>query len=168
MKKFIKKLKEKSGFVSIDTIISLSWVIFFFLLFVSIYAYSLPRIMLEKEVQHLAQTAKIQGGLTNEQSEPKNSDITRFKENLIAMGYKEEDITVTAKTITGKANAIGVTPINQEGDNYIRRDSKDLIEIVVEIKADKNLFTAPMKFFGLSNKISGQYTIREVVGSERW
>ena len=84
------------------------------------------------------------------------------------MGYDESDISVSAKTITGNQNAIGVTPINKNGDNYIKRDSKDLIEIIVTIKAKKNLFTAPLNFFGLSNSISGQYTIREVVGSERW
>lgn len=168
MKTILKKIKGKSGFVSIETIIALSWVVFFFLLFVSIYAYNMPRIMLEKEVQHLAQTAKIQGGLTDSTSEPVNSDITRFTENLIAMGYDEDDISISAKTITGNQNAIGVTPINQSGSNYIKRDSKDLIEIIVVIKAKKNLFTAPLNFFGLSNKISGQYTIREVVGSERW
>lgn len=168
MKNFLRKISEKKGFVSIETIIALSWVIFFFLLFVSIYAYNAPRIMLEKEVQNLAQIAKIQGGLTDPTSEPVNSDITKFKKNLKVMGYEEEDITISAKTITGNQNAIGVTPINQTGTNYIKRDSKDLIEIVVIIKANNNLFTAPMNFFGLSNKISGQYTIREVVGSERW
>ena len=82
MKNFLRKISEKKGFVSIETIIALSWVIFFFLLFVSIYAYNAPRIMLEKEVQNLAQIAKIQGGLTDPTSETVNSDITKFKKNL--------------------------------------------------------------------------------------
>lgn len=164
----IKKIRDKKGFVSVETVIAMSFVLFFFILFVSIFAYTVPRISLEKEVQHLAQTAKIQGGLTDETSEPNNSDIKRFTDTLVSMGYEADGITVTAKTINGNKNAIGVTPLKSNGDNYIKRDSKDLIEIVVKVKADKNLFTAPLKFFGLNNSISGEYVIREVVGSERW
>lgn len=164
----INRLKKNDGFISIESVIAMSFVLFFLTLFISIFAYTMPRIMLEKEVQALAQTAKIQGGLTSETSEPGNSDIQKFIDNLVAMGYDEEDISISAKTIYNNQNAIGVTPISQTGTNYIKRNSKDLIEIVVTVKADKNLFTAPLRFFGLDNSLSGVYTIREVVGSERW
>ena len=165
----IKKLKDnKRGFVSIETVIAMSTVLFFFILFVSIFAYTMPRINLEKEVQHLAQVAKIQGGLTDETSDPNNSDIKRFTDNLVAMGYDKDGIEVVAKTINDKKNAIGVTPLNKNGTNYIKRDSKDLIEVIVTVDANKDLFTAPLKFFGLNNTLSGKYVMREVVGSERW
>lgn len=167
MKNTIKNIRDAKGFVAIETIIVLSGVMFFILLFVSILTYNYPRIMLEKEVQILAQTAKIQGGLTDKVSQPSNSDIELFKDRMEKMGYARDEVQVTAKTIPGNVNAIGVTPMNQSGDNYIKRDSKELIEIVVVAPSDKNVFTAPLKYFGLK-AFNGDYVIREVVGSERW
>lgn len=161
-------IKNSKGFVAIESIIAMSGVLFIILLFVSILCYNYPRIMLEKEIQPLAQTAKIQGGLTDETSQPANSDIDMFKDRLSKMGYDKSKIVVTAKTIPGNQNAIGVTPINSNGNNYIKRDSKQLIEVVVSVPADKGIFTAPLTFFGVKNTLNDRYVVREVVGSERW
>ena len=144
------KLNNKEGFISIETIIAMSSILFFFIFFIAIFAYNMPRISLEKEVQSLAQIAKIQGGLTDETSEPGKSDIKRFKDDLKAMGYEDSDIQIYAKTLNSKQNAIGVTPISSNGTNYVKRDSKELIELVVKVKADKSVFTAPLKFFGIN------------------
>lgn len=160
--------KNKKGFVAVETIIVLSGVMFFILLFVSILTYNYPRIMLEKEVQVLAQTAKIQGGLTDNISQPSNSDIELFKTRLEQMGFDKNNVVITAKTIPGNVNAIGVTPMNVTGSNYIKRDSKELIEIVVIVPSDKTVFSSPLKYFGIGNALSKDYVIREVVGSERW
>lgn len=168
MKNKLKVIKKSKGFVAIETVIILSGVMFFILLFVSILTYNYPRIMLEKEVQILAQTAKIQGGLTDSKSQPVHSDIELFKDRLEKMGYERDEIEITAKTIPGNQNAIGVTPMNVEGSNYIRRDSKELIEITVIAPSNSNVFTSPLKYFGLKKAFSGKYVIREVVGSERW
>lgn len=168
MKNKLNILNKRKGFVSIEAIIVLGVVMFFILFFLAILTYNYPRIMLEKEVQVLAQTAKIQGGLTDINSQPQNSDIELFKDRLEKMGYKRDEIEITAITIPGNLNAIGVTPINQEGTNYIKRDSKELIEITVILPSNTNLFTAPIKYFGIKRGFSGKYVIREIVGSERW
>ena len=161
-------IKNTKGFVAVETIIVMSGVIFFFLLFISIVSYNFPRMMLEKEVQILAQTAKIQGGLTDKNSQPVNSDIELFKDRISSMGYDRDAITITAKTIPSGMSAIGVTPINEAGSNYIKRDSKELIEITVTIPSDKNLFNSPLKYFGLKRNGESYYVITEIVGSERW
>lgn len=168
MRKILMSIKNTKGFVAVETIIVMSGVLFFFLLFISIVTYHVPRIMLEKEVQWLAQTAKIQGGLTDKTSQPTNSDVELFKDRLEEMGYDRDSITITAKTIPSGINAIGVTPINQTGSNYIKRDSKEYIEITVVIPSDMNLFSSPLHFFGLKTEEKNYYVIKEVVGSERW
>lgn len=163
------KIKNSKGYVAIESIIVMSGLIFFLLLFVSFLCYTLPKIMLEKEVQTLAQIAKIQGGLTDKVSQPVNSDIELFKANLDKMGFDISQVVIQAKTIPSGFNAIGVTPINSKtGTNYVKRDSKELIEIIIKVPADKSLFDSPLKFFGIKNTLSGVYTFREVVGSERW
>ena len=164
----INKLKNRKGFVAIEAVIVMSGVLFLLILFISFLSYTLPKVMLEKEVQALAQTAKIQGGLTNNTSQPVNPDIELFKDNLAKHGYNRDEIVIEAKTIPSGMNAIGVTPLNESGTNYIRRDSKELIEITISIPADKSLFNEPLKFFGVKNTLSGVYTFKEVVGSERW
>lgn len=165
----LKSIKNKKGFVAIEAVIILSGVMFFILLFISILTYNYPRIMLEKEVQILAQTAKIQGGLTDITSQNVNSDIEVFKDRMEQMGYNRDEVVIAAKTIQGNLNAIGVTPINDStGDNYIKRDSKEFIEITVTIPSSENVLKSPLKYFGMKNALSGKYVIREVVGSERW
>lgn len=161
-------IKNNKGFVAIETIIVLAGVMFFLLLFISILCYNYPRIMLEKEVQILAQTAKIQGGLTDDTSQPKDSDISLFKDRMEKMGYNRDEVEITALTIPGKINAIGVTPMNLEGNKYIKRDSKELIEITVIAPANNNVFKAPLKYFGIDRATMSNYVIREIVGSERW
>lgn len=168
MNKRMMFLKNTKGFVAVETIIVMSGVLFFFILFISVVSYNIPRIMLEKEVQFLAQTAKIQGGLTDKVSQPTNSDIELFKDRLQRMGYDRNSITITAKTIPSNMSAIGVTPLNQNGSNYIKRDSKEHIEITVVIPSDRSLFSSPLNFFGLKQRAQNYYVIREVVGSERW
>lgn len=167
MKKILNKLKSKKGYIGIEATIIMPFVLIFLLLFISIFVYQMPKIMLEKEVQNLAQIAKMQGGLTNEISEPINSDIEQFKDRLEKQGFDRDSIEVTAKTINGNVNAVGVTPINSEGNNYIKRGEKDLIEIIVKVNPI-TVFDGPAKFFGGSTALSKPYVIREVVGSERW
>lgn len=151
-------IKLKKGFISIETIVALSVVLIFMLLFIAILTYHYPRIMLEKEVQTLAQIAKIQGGLTDSSSAIE-SDVDVFKDRLEKIGYNRDKIEITAQTIPGRFNAIGVTPLNGTGNNYIKRNTKELIEIVVKVPASKYII-----FFKMKNT----YVIREIVGSERW
>lgn len=164
----MKKRRNNKGFIAVESIIAVSALLFFFVLFVSFLTYTVPKISLEKEVQNLAQIAKKQGGLTDKISEPTNSDIEVFKDTLGKMGYDKTKIIIVAKTIPSGQVATGVTPLDGSGNNYIKRDSKELMEILISIPADKTVFNAPAKFFGIKNVVSGVYTFREVVGSERW
>lgn len=163
-------LKNDRGFIAIESIIVVSAMLFFMILFISFFSYTLPRTTLEKEVQSLAQIAKKQGGLTDKKSQPVNSDVELFKDNLEKYGYDRDKIEITAKTIPSGNNAIGVTPLNSKSNskNYIGRQSKELIEVIVKIPADKSHFDAPLRFFGIKNTLNDVYVFREVVGSERW
>lgn len=167
MKKKQNIKQNKKGFVAIETILSTTLALSIFVLFAGFLVYMMPRIMLEKETQTLAQIAKKQGGLTDATSQPVNSDVDRFKDTLASQGYDRSKITVTAQTSPNNANAIGVTPLTENGTNYIKRDSKELITITVTAPADSSLFRIPFSLMGFS-KTMHNYIITETVGSERW
>lgn len=170
MIKKYKNLKNnifnKDGYIGVEATIIMPFVLIFLLMFISLIVYQYPKIMLEQEVQYLAQTAKIQGGLTDEYSEPFGSDIDKFKDRIEKRGFNRDEIEVIARTVDGHVNAIGVTPINSTGDNYIKRNEKELIEIIVRVTPVQT-FDGPLAFFGSSGALSKPYVIREVVGSER-
>lgn len=163
--KYIKN--NKKGFVAVETILSSTVCLSLFVLFAGFLAYMTPRIMLEKEVQDLAQIAKKQGGLTDSTSQPVNSDVDRFKDALASQGYDRSKITVTAIANPSNKNAIGVTPLTGSGKNYITRDNKDLITITVVVPSDSSLFKIPFSLMGFSKNMNN-YIITETVGSERW
>lgn len=167
-KRVQRYLCERKGFIAIETILIMGIVMFFLMFFLSVLTYNYPRIMLEKEVQTLAQIAKIQGGLTDETSLPGDSDVERFKEQLARMGFDPETITIEAYQLPSGGSAMGVTPLDGVGDTYVKRDSRELIEIVVTAPATNFIFDAPMKFLGVDTEVENAYVIREVVGSERW
>lgn len=126
-----------------------------------------PRIMLQTETHALAQKAKIQGGLTSAISQPIDSDIELFKDRLVQLGYERDQIEVTATTVESNIDATGVTPLYAEGSEYIKRDSKDLIQIVVQVPANTTI-TAPLSFFKNDAPVAKKYTVVETVMSERW
>ncbi|MFJ8528560.1 hypothetical protein [Bacillus sp. NPDC094106] len=161
-------LRRKSGFVSIEAVVSMSAILAVVFLGIGFISYMYPKLMIEKEVHILAQKAKVQGGLTNEQSEPINSDLEVFYKKMEERGYKRENIQVTAKTVTYGINCIGVTPVNGEGTSYMKRDSKDPIEVTVSLPANKSGLLGPFAFFSYKDKTGNQYIFKETVLSERW
>lgn len=162
-------LKSKKGFVSIEAVISMVAVIFVVLLAIGFFGYMHPKIMFEKDVQILAQKAKVQGGLTDETSEPGgNSDIEIFKKSLEDRGFDVSKVEITAKTKPGNYSVIGVTPLNSSGNNYLKRDSKELMVITAKIPANRGGLMAPLKFFGIVGGLNEYYCISEAVMSERW
>ncbi|WCK57688.1 hypothetical protein PP175_27005 (plasmid) [Aneurinibacillus sp. Ricciae_BoGa-3] len=163
-----KILKNKKGFVSIETIIATTCALMVVLLSIGFFTWLFPRVMLQIETHDLAQKAKIQGGLTDATSEPVNSDVEQFKNRLAQMGYDKNQVNVIATTKPGNLNAMGVTPLHDNGTNYIKRDSKELIQLTIQVPAN-NSIKAPMSFFGLNqNLVDNKYTIVESVMSERW
>lgn len=164
-----KKYLNKKGFISIEALISMVAVMFVVLLSIGFYGYMHPKIMLEKEVQVLAQKAKVQGGLTNEVSQPGgNSDIEIFKNSLKDKGFDINKIEITAKTNPGNYSVIGVSPINSTGTNYLKRDSKELMVISVKVPANRDGIIAPLNYFNISGGPNEYYYITETVMSERW
>lgn len=165
MKKYIKSEK---GFVSIEAIVSMTAILFTVLVAIGIYGYLHPKIMLEKEVQTLAQKAKIQGGLTDITSQPVNSDIEIFKKRLAEKGYDTSKVSVEVVTDQTNRNCVGVTPIGETGNTYLRRDSEEMMIITVTIPARTQGLIAPLRYFGINGGVSKNYYIRETVMSERW
>lgn len=168
MEILLKKIKNKKGFVSIETVVSMTFVILILCLFFGFIAYQYPKIILEQEVHALAQKCKIQGGLTDKTSQKENSDIEVFKDILENKGYSRDTIKVVAKTNPGNNSAIGVTPLNVEGDNYVKRDAKTYIEIIVSVPSNKKGLTSILKVLGISDVLNKEYVFKEKVLSERW
>lgn len=160
MPKF-KFFKKKDGFVAIETIFSLVPVVIFILILIGMFAIMYPRIMLQYEVGSLTQTAKVQGGLTND-------DTQRFLDRMDRIGYDSGDVSITAFTEPSGYNLVGVTPIGEDGDNYLRRDSDELIVVQIEIPRKRGI-TAPLSAIGSSNAdVLETHVVTESVRSERW
>lgn len=158
---------NRKGFVSIETIFAS--VLMFMIIFLAIGFFNLfyPKLIIAKEVHALVQKAKIQGGLTDSSSQAVNSDIELFKKALQNAGFDPSKIEITAKTEPGNINAIGVTPYGEEGDNYIKRDSKELIVITVKVPADQ-FIRGPLAFFRADSSKLQYHIFQETVMSERW
>lgn len=163
-----KFVSNKRGFISVEAIISLVAILFVMLLALGFYGYMHPKIMLEKEVQTLAQKAKQQGGLTDKTSQPTKSDVEIFLTDLQKMGYDTNKVTITAVTDPGDLNCIGVTPLGSDGSNYLKRDSKKTVVITAKIPSHKEGIIAPLRYFGIFTGPNDFYYIRETVMSERW
>lgn len=161
------KIKNKKGFISIEAIYSLVLVMMVIFVAVGFFSYMYPKIAIEKQVHLLAEKAKIQGGLTDETSQPVNSDISEMLDTLEGLGFDKEDIKITATTDPGDRDVIGVTPIDQEGDNYVKRNSKEVIVISVTYPSNK-FIAGPLKYFKVSSEKLRTQTIQQSVLSERW
>lgn len=159
---------NKSGFVSVEAVISMATLIIMFVMCIGFYVYTMPKITLEKEVHLLAQKAKIQGGLTY-------GDVDLFKEALSNKGYNPDEVTVQAVTVQGSsgtvggANAIGVDAIDDPNAvRYIKRSALTPIEITVTVPANTKLLKGPLSHIFVTNMLSDKYYLRETVLSERW
>lgn len=176
MSNFMKKWKNEKGSFSIEAVIAMTVVLMVTFLGISYFTYLAPRQMITQDVHMLAQTAKIQGGLTDEFSEPGRSDVYRFKERMEAKGYNADDIVVTAKRVDVDGNefpALGVEPLsenieNYESVNYSRRNSKETITIHVTVPAKKNFINAMSRYFTGGNSGLSDYKFSETIMSERW
>lgn len=133
---------------------------------IGLFVYTYPRQALEKEVNILAQQAKVTGGLTS-------SQVDQFKTTIDSMGY---NATVNVYTVMGDGStrqALNVAPKNtpytacvNNYNDFVRRDSGQKIVIEVVIGANDGLIKGPLKFFG-ANMLPENYTLTETVLSER-
>lgn len=163
----LKKIQKnkKKGVVSFEMIFGSVFIIFVFMLCVGMFVYIYPRQALEKEVNLLAQEAKVNGGLTSTQ-------ISEFKSTMNDMGY---DATINVYTVQSDGTtrqALNVAPKNTpyaECMNYtafVRRDSGQKIIVEVVIGSNDSLVKGPLKWFS-SKMLPDNYTITQTVKSER-
>lgn len=163
----MKALKLKKGFVSIETILAVSVAMMIILVLIGFFTTIFPRVILQIETHNLSQKAKIQGGLTDMSSEGTVSDVEVFKDRLSKAGYDRDKIQITVTTDPGNINALGVTPYDQDGSNYIKRGTDEIIQILIKVPANQSI-RAPLSFFGLADSAPKEYIILETVMSERW
>lgn len=163
----MKAILNKKGFVSIEAIFSTAFALMVILVAIGFLTLIVPRSLLQIETHNLAQKAKLQGGLTTVVSQPVDSDVELFLQRMEEIGYKREDVKITATTKPGNYDALGVTPLYQGGSNYVKRDSKEMIHIVIEVPANTSI-TAPLGFLRSDAKVNDKYRIVETVMSERW
>lgn len=168
MKK-IKRTKNKKGFISIEALAPLTALLAFMVLGMGLYFYMVPKTILSDEVQVLANTAKMQGGLTTPESDKSGKDdITLFKNKMKELGYDESKVNVTAFTKPDNSPAMGVTPLTLPGANYIKRESKQRIEITVEVPSKKTVLGTAFYLLGMKDKLSDKYVVQKTVMSERY
>ena len=159
--RFIKN--RKSGFVSIETVFAMSFFLIFFFLVIGFFTYVYPYSVLQREVHALATLAQKQGGLTLE-------DVQNFEDRVVQYRFvdiSKEDIEVTAVAIPSNMEAIGIDSLDEAGNNYIKRDSKECIQLTVTIPSYNEVLTPIARFFGVNN-VMERYTFRETFMSERY
>ena len=161
---FVKKnqIKKISGFSSIEIVLSMSIFILFLLLFISFLTYIIPKSEINSHVNTLSNICERQGGLTF-------SDINNFKEKLSNIEYiKNSEIPITVTAITNSDKDVtNVTPLNESGDNYVKRDSKEIIHLKVLIPSNSYFINVMTNIFG-SNKVPNYYVFNIYMTSERY
>lgn len=141
--KYLKIIKNQHGFVAVEAILSMSVFVVMVVFVILLCAYQIPKIGLENQVQSLCEVAKMQGGLTNEESTgSNNNDIDNFVNKLQNEGFDKNGINIRLTTSKSKINAIGVSPINSSEQIYVKRSDLDPMTLRVEIapKISKILF----------------------------
>ena len=172
IKNLFRCLRNERGSFSLEAIIAMSAVLMVTSLGIAYFTYLAPRQILTQEVHVLTQTAKIQGGLTTNQTDPGNGDVERFKERLAAKGFDADKITVEAYAEKdGEVrDVIGVEPLSEgylSVSKYSHRNSKEIITIRVTIPAKLQFLNAIKGYFGSKNT-HGNYVFTETIMSERW
>lgn len=139
----LKKIKNCRAFVAVETIISMSVFLLVLIFVILLCSYQIPKMGLENETQTLAETAKMQGGLTDSNSTgTTNNDIDNFLNSLQKKGFDKNKVQISLKTINSKTNAIGVAPIGSTSSSYIKRSSLDpmVLTVTIQPKIKKILF----------------------------
>ncbi|MDF2880111.1 MAG: hypothetical protein K0R54_668 [Clostridiaceae bacterium] len=158
------KVKEKNGSVSVDAVISMTFFLLLFSLTLAFFVYLYPQISLQKEVSMLGNIAELQGGLTEE-------DITQFQSslenNFTYVANSEFPVIVTAIAEPSGTDATNVTPLGEIGNDYIKRGSKEIIRINIQVPANGKYLKAVANVFGVSD-IKDYYVFSEPVMSERY
>lgn len=178
LKVLIKKIQNPQGFFTLEAIIATAGLLMITFLFIAYFVYLVPRQSISPYVHTLAQAAKIQGGITDESSEPGNSDVERFLKEMKKMGFDSERIQIKVSTTRLNENGkevevslVGVEPLKEgykEHSLYSHRNSKELIKVEVIVPSDRSMVDGMVRFFGKQNSGLKDYYFKETVMSERW
>ena len=157
MKNKMLAIKGKKGFITIDAIFAIVVSLVFALLFIGLMFLMIPKFTMQGEVHSLAQLARIQGGLTQE-------DVNEFKTKLSESGgYDKDDIYVVLKD-----ESTGTKYDNITDANYSKRADGKMLQLYVIVPTNKAIL-APLNFFGLTNvDFLEYYNFTETVVSEKW
>lgn len=156
-------LGNRSGFVSIETIWAMTFFLLAFFLLIGFYTFIRPYTTIGRDVHDLSVLAQRQGGLTIE-------DVDNFKAKLAEYPFVDEskgEIEINAYTTPGDMDAIGVDGLDEAGDYYVKRDSKEFIDIVVRVPAYNEVLTPIVRVFNATG-VPQTYTFKETVMSERY
>ena len=161
---FIGKYKaQRSGYISIDAFFSMIAFLFLFLLAIGFFTYLQPYTNIyQQDFHQLTTLTERQGGLTED-------DVEAFKERLTQHHYlqSKQTIKIQAETLSSGVDVTDVTPMGEEGSNYVHYDSFKSIEVTMVVPSNNQFFTAIGKVFGVQ-ELSQTYKFREVVLSERY
>lgn len=162
-------LRNRKGGFAIEAILSMAFVVMMLVMAIGYYSYMMPREALVREVQLLAQKAKIQGGLTGDATGSiLGTDTEMFFASMEARGFDRDNIVLTCETRVAKRNCLDVTPIGSKGDRYIQRDDMEVMVIRAEIPVQSSLLGLTQVFFGTIQMVPEQYLLQESIMSERW
>ncbi|WPS85410.1 hypothetical protein SMD22_01920 (plasmid) [Brevibacillus halotolerans] len=159
----IQRVRSESGYVSIESVIAMSFFLIIFLLCIGFFTYVHPYTKLDREVHTLATLAQRQGGLTIE-------DVQNFEERIAEYAFVDlsrGNVEVIARTIIEDMDAIGIDGLEDAGSYYVKRDNKDFIELTVSIPSHNEILKPVASFFGVGGVID-RYTFNETFMSERY
>lgn len=158
-----KPLRAKSGYVSIESVFAMAFLVVLFLLMIGFFTFIHPYTTLNRDVHALATLAQRQGGLTIE-------DVDNFTSKIEGYRFVDStkgDIEVIAYTTPGDMDAIGIDSLDEAGDYYVNRDSKEFIELIVTVPSFNEVLTPVARWFGAQDAVS-RYTFKETFMSERY
>lgn len=156
-----QKIRNKEGFVAIESVVSMSFFLIFFLLALGFYIHIYAQGTVNRDVHALATIAEQQGGLTSE-------NITDFKNKIEGYSFLDSNkaVEVTAVTKSG-IDATDISLIESDDSFYISRRAGDYIQVIVSVPASNPLLQNAAHFFGVGELLDTLQS-QEIVYSERY
>lgn len=156
-----QQLRKKEGFVAIESVVSMSFFLIFFLLALGFYIHIYAQGTVNRDVHALATIAEQQGGLTDE-------NIADFSNKMEGYSFLDSSkaIEVTAVTKSG-IDATGISLIESDNSFYISRKSGDYIQVIVSVPVSNPLLQNAANFFGVGDTLQSLQS-QESVYSERY
>ena len=159
----IKKKSIKDGYVTIETVVSVSMFLFIFMAVLGLFLAIYPRVVILQESNSIAQLASIQGGLTEE-------DVQEFTTRISSYGFVDNSESVEINLITeAGVMADNIDPVEIDNGFYIKREDLDAMILVVRVPLKIEMLNTAMSFFSSSSGHSlGSHQVEKLIYSERY